>query len=210
MPTSSAGASSGRCGSRSRRPCSCRGLETELLVERALALGDAARALAVVDLGTGSGAVALAIASERPGWHVTATDASEAALAVARGNALAAGLQRVEFVAGRWYVPLGGRRFDLIVSNPPYIAGDDPVLQGDSLSHEPLAALTPGPDALAALREIVRGAPAQLAPGGALLLEHGADQGPVVRALLVAEGFAHVRSHRDLAGHERVTEGRRR
>jgi release factor glutamine methyltransferase len=183
--------------------------ETELLVERALVLGTAP-ALELLDLGTGSGAIALAIASERPDWRVTATDASAAALDIARRNAATAGQQRVEFIAGHWLAPLGGRRFDLIVSNPPYIAGGDPVLDGDSLRFEPRAALTPGPDALAALREIARSAPAHLHPHGWLLLEHGADQGPALRSLLVAEGLAHVRSHRDLAGHERVTEAQRR
>jgi release factor glutamine methyltransferase len=184
--------------------------ETELLVERALALGGSlapeSGKVTMADLGTGSGAIALAVASDRPAWLVTATDASSAALRVARRNAAAAGLARVEFIEGHWLAPLGGRRFDLIVSNPPYVAGDDPVLEGESLRFEPRAALTPGADALAALREIVRGSGPHLQSRGWLLLEHGTDQGPAVRALLVAEGFAHVRSHRDLAGHERVTE----
>jgi release factor glutamine methyltransferase len=188
--------------------------ETELLVERALFAGSSLAAagdrLAVLDLGTGSGAIALALARERPAWRVTATDASAAALRVARINAGANGTPQVEFIEGHWFAPLGGRRFDLIVSNPPYVAGDDPVLEGDSLRFEPRSALTPGADALAALREIVAGSPALLRAQGWLLLEHGADQGPALRSLLVAAGFAHVRSHRDLAGHERVTEAQRR
>ncbi len=188
--------------------------ETELLVERALILGSSMAPRrdrpALLDLGTGSGAIALAIARERPTWQVTATDASAAALRVARINAGGTGAPHVEFIEGHWFAPLGGRRFDLIVANPPYVAGDDPVLAGDSLRFEPRSALTPGADALAALREIVRGGPAQLEPEGWVLLEHGADQGSALRALLVAEGFAHVRSHRDLAGHERVTEAQRR
>lgn len=188
--------------------------ETELLVERALVLGSSMAPRrdrpAVLDLGTGSGAIALAIARERPAWQVTATDASAAALRIAGFNAGATGARQVEFIEGHWFAPLGGRRFDLIVSNPPYVAGDDPVLAGDSLRFEPRCALTPGADALHALREIVRGSPAQLQAEGWLLLEHGTDQGPALRALLVAEGFAHVRSHRDLAGHERVTEAQRR
>jgi len=178
--------------------------ETELLVERALALhaGAAAR---VADLGTGSGAIALALAAERPGWHLVATDVSAAALAVARANAGALGLARVEFRHGDWFAPLAAGRFDLLISNPPYVAADDPALA--ALAFEPRAALTPGPDALGCLRLLAHGAPRHLERGGWLLLEHGADQGEAVRRELVLAGFSHVRSHRDLAGHERMTEG---
>jgi release factor glutamine methyltransferase len=179
--------------------------ETELLVERALAL-PAASVGCVVDLGTGSGAVALALAVERPRWQITATDVSAAALAVARANATRLGLA-VEFCEGDWFAPLAGRRFDLVVSNPPYVAADDPALATPALAHEPRLALTPGTDALGCLRAIVRGAPRHLAPGGWLLLEHGADQGAAVRGELVLAGFRYVRSHRDLGGHERATEG---
>ena len=186
--------------------------ETELLVERALACGDALQSqrthpLRVLDLGTGSGAIALALAHERGTWEVTAIDRSSAALEIARANAARLDLGRVRFLQGDWFAPLVGERFDLIASNPPYVAADDPVLQGDSLRHEPHAALTPGADALAALRCIVEAAPVYLAPQGTLLLEHGHDQGPAVRALLVQRGFTHVVSHPDLAGHERVTRG---
>ena len=182
--------------------------ETELLVERALALRTAA-AGRVADLGTGCGAVALALASERPRWQVVATDACADALAIARANAAGLGLGRVELRQGDWYQPLRGERFDLLVSNPPYVAQDDPALETASLRHEPPRALTPGLDALECLRTLVRGAPRHLAPGGWLLLEHGATQGADVRRELVEAGFAHVRSHRDLAGHERMTEGQR-
>ncbi len=182
--------------------------ETELLVERALALRTAADGC-VADLGTGCGAVALALASERPRWHVVATDACAEALAVARANAAALRLSRVELRHGDWYQPLLGERFDLLVSNPPYVAQDDPALATSSLRHEPPRALTPGLDALSCLRTLVRGAPRHLAPGGWLLLEHGATQGADVRRELVDAGFRHVRSHRDLAGHERMTEGQR-
>jgi release factor glutamine methyltransferase len=182
--------------------------ETELLVERALALRGAGESL-VADLGTGSGAIALALAHERPAWRIVATDSSGGALAVARTNARTLGLERVEFVAGDWFEPLAGRTFDLVLSNPPYVAPDDPVLADAPLRFEPRAALTPpGADALACLRGIVAAAPGHLAPGGWLLLEHGATQAADVAALLVARGFAHVRSHTDLAGHERMTEGR--
>lgn len=186
--------------------------ETELLVERTLACGDALQAqrtqpLRILDLGTGSGAIALALAHERPTWAVTAIDRSLAALEIARANAARLDLDRVRFLQGDWYSPLSAERFDLIASNPPYVAAADPVLQGDSLRHEPYAALTPGADALAALRSIIYAAPAHLTSQGSLLLEHGYDQSPAVRALLVQRGFTHVVSHTDLAGHERVTQG---
>jgi release factor glutamine methyltransferase len=180
--------------------------ETELLVERALALapGGAAR---VADLGTGSGAIALALAHERPAWRIVATDVSSAALALARDNARAHGLARIDFRAGDWFAPLGGERFDLLLSNPPYVAADDPALR--ELGYEPRLALTPGPDALQCLRVLARGAAPHLRAGGWLVLEHGAEQAQEVRHELVAAGFAHVRSHRDLSAHERVTEGQR-
>lgn len=181
--------------------------ETELLVERALALGPAAARVA--DLGTGSGAVALALAHERPRWRLLATDVSAPALAVARANAAALGAGNVEFRQGSWFEPLAAERFELLLSNPPYVAADDPVLDEPALRSEPRLALTPGTDALAHLRALARGAAAHLAPGGWLLLEHGATQGAALRGELEAAGFAHVRSHRDLAGHERMTEGQR-
>jgi release factor glutamine methyltransferase len=180
--------------------------ETELLVERALALQPASAAT-VADLGTGSGAIALALAGERPGWQVLGTDVSAAALAVARANAVRLGLSRVEFREGSWFEPLRARRFDLLLSNPPYVAADDPLLAQPGLAHEPRLALTPGTDALACLRLLARGAGAHLADAGWLLLEHGAQHGAQVRHELVLAGFRYVRSHRDLAGHERITEG---
>ena len=182
--------------------------ETELLVERALALRHAESAR-IVDLGTGSGAIALTLAHERPRWQVTATDVSEDALTVARANAELLNLNRVQFLRGSWYEPLIGRTFDLIVSNPPYVAADDPAMHDPALLHEPRGALTPGPDAMASLRAIIASAPDYLERDGWLLLEHGADQAPQVARELVARGLRHVRSHRDLAGHERVTEAQR-
>jgi len=186
--------------------------ETELLVERALQAGDALEATGtalprVLDLGTGSGAVAIAIAHERPSWQVTAVERSAAALKVAHRNAHRHSTGNLELLAGDWYTPLGNRRFHVIASNPPYVAGDDPRLAGDSLRHEPRDALTPGADEFADLRQLVEAAPDHLESGGSLLLEHGATQGAQLRKLLVARGFAHVVSHPDLAGHERVTEG---
>jgi release factor glutamine methyltransferase len=179
--------------------------ETELLVERALALAPTA-AMRVLDLGTGAGPIALALAHERPQWQIAATDVSAPALAVAMRNAATLKLSQVEFLCGPWFDPVAGRRFELIVSNPPYVAANDPELLMADISHEPRRALTPGEDALADLRSIIRGAPHHLARGGWLLLEHGATQAPQVARELVVRGFRHVRSQRDLAGHERMTE----
>jgi release factor glutamine methyltransferase len=180
--------------------------ETELLVERALTLGPTGPAC-VADLGTGSGAIALALASERSEWTITATDVSEDALRTARANAATLGLGRVAFLTGRWFEPLTGRRFDLIASNPPYVAEGDAALQDATLQHEPQIALASGPDGLSSLREIVHSAPDYLERRGWLILEHGSDQAAAVARELVGRGFGHVRSHRDLAGHERITEG---
>jgi release factor glutamine methyltransferase len=182
--------------------------ETELVVERALALlreipEDAAE-LSVADLGTGSGAIALARAYARPGWRVLASDNCAAALQVARANALRLGAQRIEFVEGNWFAPLTARRFHAIVSNPPYVAAGDPSLR--ALRYEPIAALSPGPTGMEALRQLIALAPAYLAPGAWLVLEHGADQAREVAAALVASGYARVRCHRDLAGRDRVSE----
>jgi len=179
--------------------------ETELLVERALRLTGVD---SILDVGTGSGAIALAIASERTDWRVTATDLSIEALAVARSNAKRLALQRVEFLQGSWFEPVQGRVFDCIVSNPPYIAADELASLAPELQFEPRGALTPGADGLAALRILVDGAPLHLTAGGALLLEHGAGQASEVRAMLVARGYAHVVSHPDLAGLPRVAEAR--
>jgi release factor glutamine methyltransferase len=179
--------------------------ETELLVERALALRPEPSAR-VLDLGTGSGAIALALACERPGWQVTATDLSPDALAVARANAASHALTHLELLSGSWFEPVGGRRFHLVISNPPYIGTAEPELASVALRHEPRTALSPGDDAMACLRTIIHTAPPHLEHGGWLLLEHGTTQGSAVARELVVRGFRHVRSHRDLAGHERMTE----
>jgi release factor glutamine methyltransferase len=179
--------------------------ESELLVERALSLHPEP-ACRLVDLGTGSGAVALALAQERRDWTVVATDISEDALAVARSNAATLGLRRVEFLRGSWFEPLAGRRFDLIVSNPPYVREADAALLGPGLTHEPRLALEGGADGLLCLSAIIRQAPHYLERRGWLLLEHGAGQACEVARELVVRGFGHVRSHHDLAGHERMTE----
>ncbi|MDH3280813.1 MAG: peptide chain release factor N(5)-glutamine methyltransferase [Gammaproteobacteria bacterium] len=182
--------------------------ETELLVERALAHIPAGARLAVADLGTGSGAVAMAIACERPHCRVTATDCSRAALDIARDNARRLRLANLEFAHGDWYAAVPGQRFALIVSNPPYVAADDPHLQIGDLRFEPGIALPAGPAGLDALTKVVHGARAHLAPGGRLAVEHGFDQGGCVAALFEAQGFADIRVSPDAAGHPRVTEGR--
>ncbi len=181
--------------------------ETELLVEAALARLPEGTAPRVADLGTGSGAIALALASERPQARVLATDASAAALDVARRNAARNEIGNVAFRQGDWLEPLAGERFDLIASNPPYVALGDPHLAQGDLRFEPDAALASGADGLDALRTIARDAPAHLLPGGWLLLEHGLDQGEAVRGLLRDAGFHRIETLRDLEDRERVTLG---
>ena len=177
--------------------------DTETLVEWALALPLPADAQ-VIDLGTGSGAIALALASQRPGWRVSALDASADALAVARDNAAQLGLI-VLFSRGHWLVDVSSH-YHCIVANPPYIAEHDTHLP--ALHHEPRQALVAGPDGLADLRTIVSTAGGHLHPGGWLLVEHGYDQATAVRGLFDLAGFVGVASRRDLAGHERCTGGR--
>lgn len=183
--------------------------ETELLVELALARIPIDAALRVADLGTGSGALALALASERPRAEVIASDASEAALAVARANAERNRIANIAFRHGSWFAPLAGERFDLIVSNPPYIESGDPHLRQGDLRFEPISALAAGADGLDDLRVIACGAPSHLVSGGWLLVEHGAEQGAAVRALFEAAGLAEVQTATDLEQRERVTLGRR-
>jgi release factor glutamine methyltransferase len=161
--------------------------------------------LRLLDLGTGSGAIALALQFARPDAHVWAVDVSESALVVARANAAQLKLP-VKFIASDWFDRVSGV-FDLIVSNPPYIADADPHLT--ALRHEPLQALTSGPDGLADLRRIVTGSLAHLASSGWLLLEHGFDQADTVRALLTQAGYTHVQSHNDLAGLARCSGGQK-
>jgi len=177
--------------------------ETELLVE--LALQRDARQ--VLDLGTGSGCVAISIALARAAARVVAVDQSAAALAVARANAARLDARNVEFLGGNWFDAVPARRFDLIVSNPPYVAAGDPHLAQGDLRFEPPSALTAGADGLDDIRTIVAGAGAHLCAGGWLLFEHGYDQAPRCRELLTRAGFAAVQSWRDLAGIERVSGG---
>lgn len=181
--------------------------ETERLVEVALAHIPAGRDVRVADLGTGSGAIALALARERQRARVLATDASKAALDVARENARRLDVRNVAFAEGDWCDALGRERFDLIVSNPPYIAAGDAHLDIGDLRYEPKSALMSGADGLDAIRRIVADAFEHLHPDARLLIEHGWDQAERVRALFAAAGYVEVASARDAAGHERVTLG---
>jgi release factor glutamine methyltransferase len=177
--------------------------DTELLVDTALRVLADRPGASVLELGTGSGCIAIALSLARPDILVLATDRSWDALQVARENCLRLGA-RVHLVAADWYGPLAGS-YDLIVSNPPYIAAGDAHLP--ALSFEPRAALTDGGDGLAELRRIIAGAPARLAPHGHLLVEHGYDQGTAVRALFQQSGFRDVRTLHDLAGRDRACLG---
>jgi len=184
--------------------------ETETLVEFALAKLPRDRPVRVLDMGTGSGAIALAIAHDRPNATVLATDSSAAALAVAQGNAQRLLLTNVQFAVADWYGGLPPEHWDLIASNPPYVGADDAYLQEGDLRFEPTAALSSGPDGLAALRVIVDGARDRLLPGGWLVVEHGHDQSEVVRDLFRAAGFSEVSANRDLAGIPRIVAGNRK
>jgi release factor glutamine methyltransferase len=175
--------------------------ETELVVELALQREFAS----ALDLGTGSGAIALALKRQRPGARVVAVDSSPAALVVAKRNAVALGVD-VEFHHGEWFGPFQGARFDLIVSNPPYVAEGDPHLA--ELAFEPPGALLAGRDGLDAIRQVAAAAPGHLEPGGSILIEHGMGQDAAVRALLERRGLEDVRTWPDLAGIPRVSGGR--
>ncbi|SFA66797.1 peptide chain release factor N(5)-glutamine methyltransferase [Metapseudomonas otitidis] len=182
--------------------------DTELLVETALALVTLPQAR-VLDLGTGTGAIALALACERLGWQVTGVDRISEAVALAERNRERLGLGNAAFRESHWFSALGAECYDLIVSNPPYIAAQDPHLARGDVRFEPSSALVAGADGLDDIRLIVSQAPAHLNAGGWLLLEHGYDQAAAVRELLAREGFEAVESRRDLGGHERISLGRR-
>ncbi|CAM3032876.1 protein-(glutamine-N5) methyltransferase, release factor-specific [Pseudomonas floridensis] len=181
--------------------------ETEMLVEAALELVPTFAPAQVLDLGTGTGAIGLALASERPQWKVTAVDRVPDAVALAERNRSRLQLDNATVLESHWFSALQGRQFDLIISNPPYIAEADPHLSAGDVRFEPSSALTAGPDGLDDLRTIIGQAPAHLSPGGWLLLEHGYDQGPAVRELLIRHGFERIQTRRDLGEHERITFG---
>ncbi len=179
--------------------------ETELLVELVLQQVHGENKQ-IADLGTGSGAIALAIAHERPTWQVCATDASIAALAVAKENARRLHINNVSFYAGDWCAALPVKQYDVIVSNPPYIAADDPHLQSN-LRYEPQAALVAAENGLSDLQQLITQAYSYLKPGGYLFVEHGYEQAADARRFFSTMGYTTVNSYRDLAGHERVTGG---
>jgi len=182
--------------------------DTELLVEAALEHLSRLNPYRILDLGTGSGVIAITLALQRPLSTVLAVDASPAALAIAQNNARRLGAANVACITGNWYAMLDVKNFDIIVSNPPYIAASDPHLTSGDLRFEPRQALASGADGLDDLRQIIAGAPAHLAEGGWLLLEHGCDQAAAVTALLQQHGFAAIRTLQDLAGLDRVSTGR--
>jgi release factor glutamine methyltransferase len=183
--------------------------ETELLVERALLRIPETGDCRIADLGTGSGAVAAAIARERPRCRILATDLSAEGLEVAQSNFRRLRLDNISTATGRWCAALPREsRFHLMVSNPPYVAEADPYLLKGDLPWEPQQALRSGADGLDDIRRIIQEAPAHLTTGGWLLLEHGFEQGAAVRALLGEGGFSEIKTYRDLAGHERISEGR--
>lgn len=181
--------------------------DTELLVEWALELLPRNAAARVLDLGTGSGAIALAVKKERPGCEVVAVDASVAALAMAAANAERLQLD-ISLRQSDWFAALDGRQFDLILGNPPYIAADDPHLAQGDLRFEPRSALVAADAGLSDLSRIINAAPEYLAPGGWLLLEHGYEQGEAVRELLNRQGFEAIATRRDFGGNERSSGGR--
>ncbi len=182
--------------------------DTEQLVEQALTLIPANAPWRIADLGTGSGAIALAIASERPDCSVVATDISSDALRVAQGNAQQLGISNVEFRHGSWNKALQtNEHFQLIAANPPYVNADDKHLQRDGLPFEPQTALTPGEDGMADIRIIIKQMKGHLISPGWLLLEHGYQQGEQVRALLTRQGYHQIITYRDLGGSERLTQG---
>ncbi|MEE3935562.1 peptide chain release factor N(5)-glutamine methyltransferase [Pseudomonas viridiflava] len=181
--------------------------ETEMLVEAALELVPAFAPAQVLDLGTGTGAIGLALANDRQQWKITAVDRVLEAVELAERNRQRLQLDNAEVLNSHWFSALEGRQFDLIISNPPYIAETDPHLSMGDVRFEPGSALTSGPDGLDDLRTIISEAPAHLTPGGWLLLEHGYDQGPAVRELLIRHGFERIQTRRDLGEHERITFG---
>lgn len=181
--------------------------ETELLVEKVLECDDLAEKTSVLDLGTGTGAIALALAREKPAWQVVGVDFQPDAVNLSQRNAQQLQLSNVLFQQSDWFSALAGQAFDIIVSNPPYIDPDDKHLKEGDVRFEPISALVSEKKGLADIETIINQAPDYLASSGRLLLEHGYDQGEAVRALMAAQNFSDVITCQDLAGHDRVTAG---
>jgi release factor glutamine methyltransferase len=179
--------------------------ETELLIDVALACFPPERSIRAVDLGTGSGALAVALSHERPHWQLVATDISKSALKTARSNAHALALRNIHFLSGNWFTPLKNLSFELIICNPPYIDSCDPHLNQPELGYEPRQALVSKDHGLGNIKHIVKKAPLHLVRDGFLIIEHGYNQGASVRNLLEQRGFSAVSSHLDLSGHERAS-----
>lgn len=182
--------------------------ETELLVEIALEQLPRDEPLLVLDAGCGSGAIAAALAGERPAWTLIAADRSMGAARVARENLLRCAAENARTVNCDWLRPIADSSLHALIGNPPYIPDADPHLTQGDLPHEPRAALAAGPDGLDAIRDLSFQATSRLLPGGLIALEHGFDQGPAVRAILARRGFTNIATHRDLSGHDRATSGR--
>ncbi len=181
--------------------------ETELLVEQALSRIPPGATLRIADLGTGTGAIALSIATERPQCRIVATDRCPSALATAQRNAGRVGITNISFRTGDWYQPLAGEQFDIILSNPPYVASGDPHLQQGDLRFEPPTALTAGSDGLEAIRLLIGKGRNYLKTNGWLLVEHGCEQGSAVTDLFRQSGYSSVRCYPDLAKQDRITAG---
>jgi release factor glutamine methyltransferase len=184
--------------------------DTELLVETALAKLPEDESIRVADLGTGSGAIALALASGRDNWQLIATDQSARALDLAQENAKNLDIKNISFFQGSWLAPLSGQTFDAILSNPPYIEKNDPHLQRGDVRFEPVHALISEENGLADIHHIISNSPSFLTPSGWLMLEHGYQQGEQVRQLFAAFSYSEIETLRDLAGHERITKGRKK
>ncbi len=181
--------------------------ETELLIEIVLEKMQGQKSQSVLDLGTGTGAIALSLAKEKPHWSITATDINSETLEIAKKNAVLHHLDQVVFKLGSWFEAVEGSQFSVIVSNPPYIAQDDPHLQHPALAYEPLGALVSGTDGLKDIQNIIKQAPLFLKKGGLLVLEHGYNQKMAVQKLLSDSGFKNIASRTDLSGVERSTFG---